>query len=1817
MLLRLRSKKWIANLTVVLMILTLIPAAAFAATSTTWSQAGYDNVSETWTPGNLVKYYEGSYVPYRANAEGYVPTGQVIEVDLDYYESNTGALGYDGATGWFIGPYVPYSGSPTLYTKADINAYAQATYGHSIIEPDTQFMGADAFTVNDPVELTSGGLTMPAGYDGDTLLRYHLNLNELGYTTGDTSADPGSFIDALMTWYGGDWTIYYTAHLAESGAPNLFEGGTVVLGAGAYAGSSLHVTFSQTGEKSIPLPTNGLAKKDFFVEKNWSNINDAEPVTIKLIGQNGETGTPYVAATITLDGTVDTNANPEYEAWKGKFVNLPIYYTVGKDIFPIIYSVVEDPVPTGFLDPVYGGSAADFFTVYNEKIYGSLTVHKTVNTNDAIGLTVPDFSITITGPSYPTGNTKVFNQTNGMEQTWTNLLPGTYTVTESGISAPWSVDIDPETFDVEGGDDTDVDVTVTNSYAPGSLTVHKTVDTNDAVGLTVPDFSITITGPSYPTGDTKVFNQTNGMEQTWENLIPGNYTVTESGIAAPWSVDIDPEDFDVLSGEDTTVDVTVTNSYDVGSLTVLKAVETNGAIGLTVPDFSITITGPSYPDGDTKVFNQTNGMEQTWENLIPGTYTVTESGIATPWSVVIDPEEFDVVGGEDTTVDVTVTNTYATGSLTVLKSLELNGAIGLDVPDFSITITGPSYPSGDTKVFNETIGMEQTWTNLIPGTYTVTEPGVAEPWSVVIDPTTYQVLSGEDTTVDVVVTNTYTPGSLTVEKVVDTNDAVGLTIPDFSITITGPSYPTGDTKVFNETNGMEQTWDNLIPGTYTVTESGIDDPWSVVIDPEEFDVESGEDTTVDVTVTNTFTPGSLTVLKAVETNGAIGLTVPDFSITITGPSYPTGDTKIFNQTNGMEQTWDNLIPGTYTVTESGIAAPWSVVIDPEEFDVESGADTEVDVTVTNTYATGSLTVLKSLQLNGAIGLETPDFNITITGPSYPSGDTKVFNSTIGMEQTWTNLIPGTYTVTESGIEDPWSVVIDPEEFDVLSGENTTVDVTVTNTYTPGSLTVLKTVDTNDTVGLDIPDFSITITGPSYPTGDTKVFNQTNGMEQTWDNLIPGTYTVTESGIDDPWSVVIDPETFDVESGEDTTVDVTVANTYTPGSLTVLKDVETNDAVGLDVPDFSISITGPSYPTGDTKVFNQTNGMEQTWDNLIPGTYTVTESGIEEPWSVVIDPETFDVESGEDTTVDVTVTNTYAPGSLTVLKAVETNGAIGLTVPDFSITITGPSYPTGDTKIFNQTNGMEQTWDNLIPGTYTVTESGIEAPWSVVIDPEEFDVESGQDTTVDVTVTNTFATGSLTVLKSLEMNGVVGLSLEDFSITITGPSYPSGDTKVFNETIGMEQTWTNLIPGTYTVTEPGVEAPWSVVIDPEEYEVLSGEDTTVDVVVTNTYTPGSLTVLKVVDTNDAIGLTIPDFSITITGPSYPSGDTKVFNETNGMEQTWNGLIPGTYTVTEPGIEAPWSVVIDPATYEVASGEDTTVDVTVTNTYTPGTITVTKEVVILTEDPTITVNYTFYAALFEEEEDTMVRVSDVKELQVIDSQSTSVVFEGLVADKTYYVFETDSEGNIIQTNDDGTIVTPIIPDWTKISYENGIITLTPSEMEGEATITNVFEPQDFPLYGSITVNKQVTVNGKAYASNRTFYVALFADKELTELVSEVRPLKMNGMTSTTTEFLTDLEGNPLEAGTTYFIAETDKNGVPLKGTVEELGFEISIDKSEVVIVEEGTTVNIINKFKSEEFPLTGDDFNLGFWLYLAMLGVAGVIAPFAFRRKEDTN
>jgi len=115
---------------------------------------------------------------------------------------------------------------------------------------------------------------------------------------------------------------------------------------------------------------------------------------------------------------------------------------------------------------------------------------------------------------------------------------------------------------------------------------------------------------------------------------------------------------------------------------------------------------------------------------------------------------------------------------------------------------------------------------LIPGIYAVTEANPGAEWIVTgegdISVTTYDVCGDKTKTI----TNTYNPGCLLVEKIIDLNGAINLDGIDetFVITVTGESYPSGQDLTFNVVDGAitstnPQELSGLIPGIYTVTES--------------------------------------------------------------------------------------------------------------------------------------------------------------------------------------------------------------------------------------------------------------------------------------------------------------------------------------------------------------------------------------------------------------------------------------------------------------------------------------------------------------------------------------------------------------------------------------------------------------------------------------------------------------------------------------------------------------------------------------------------------------------------------------------------------------------------------------------------------------------------------------------------------------------------------------------------------------------------------------------------------------------------------------
>jgi hypothetical protein len=1547
---------------------------------------------------------------------------------------------------------------------------------------------------------------------------------------------------------------------------------------------------------------------------------------------------------------------------------------------------------------------------------GCLNITKEIEIGEMLGdlahVGNATFSINVTGPSYPSGHIVAFNLTDGVltgpeggnSTCLCYLIPGNYTVSEIAPDGWEDAEISPaQPVLVDGGDECDdVVVTVTNSPELGSLEVTKEVDFGGITGAPadVPavNFTVTVTGPSYPLGHNLTFHLIGG-NVTYDDeddatacmcdLIPGNYTVSETPPVG-WHLAGEGEYEDqlavVAAGTECGVDaaeVYVPNVPTLGCLEVTKEVDFSGIIysnnaSLPVVDFIVTVTGPSYPlghnitfhlDGGVVVAHGESGPTACLYGLIPGDYYVTEDP-PDGWEAanITNDNPAVVVAGEccyDGAPKVIVENTPIPGCLEVTKVVDLDKYPFASSANatFNITVTGPSYPMGLNLTFEmidgEVIYVDDLGTataclcGLIPGNYTVTETP-PDGWGAVNitngDPAVVVAGANCAETVEVIVENTPDVGCLEITKEIDDSTVIDGAWADlgdalFSVNVTGPSYPSGEIVTFNFTGGALYVNNGiawvpgdtyclceLIPGNYTATEDPVTGWECANITGSPALVEAGDECGCDapiITVTNSPTPGCLEVTKEIDWSGIIidcpgYVPAVNFTVTVTGPSYPLGHNLTFHLENGVVEYEDSgdataclcgLIPGNYTVTETPPAG-WEAanITNGDPAVVVAGTECDdgaIEVIVENTPIPGCLEVTKEVDFSGIEGdpadVPAVNFTVTVEGPSYPAGNELdlIFHLVDGVVEyedsgdataCLCGLIPGNYTVTETppaGWEaanitngDP-AVVVAGTECD-----DGAIEVIVENTPIPGCLEVTKEVDFSGIEGdpADVPavNFTVTVMGPSYPLGHNLTFHLVDGVVEYDDEgdptaclcgLIPGNYTVTETPPagweaanitnDDPAVVAAG-----TECGCDA-IEVIVENTPDTGCLEIEKVIDMGDMIGAlaDVEDatFTVEISGPSYPSGcelelvfeldDGDLYVYPDGVTKTLGDsycicdLIPGNYTAFETqpegwgavnitgspalveagdtcgivvasaafGMTNPgfefgdftgWTVyeglfgsasvvtsfnayywydgnltyygpyfpycgdyfavleagnvtedtyisqdftinagetiegraffsteeqegpttyndecsvdIMDGATLveqvffadvdtdypatpwtywswtanatgtytllarvvnvgdgdgpsfiglDICDGSDGAPDITVTNTPIPGCLNVTKEIDIGDMKGdlahVGNATFSINVTGPSYPDGHILTFNLTDGVLSGPDNgnstclchLIPGNYTVAETPPDDWILDCISPlQPVLVDAGDECDdVMVTVTNRPRLGCLVITKDIDWGGIIGNPADvtnvDFIITITGPSYPAGHNVTFNLTDGElyhdgspanTACLCSLIPGNYTAVETP-PAGWAAAnITGSPALVEAGDDchgAQAHITVTNTPIPGCLEVTKVVDLDEYpfAGSTNSTFTVTVGGPSYPcptalvfelvNGDVFYADDEGGDTACLCGLIPGNYTVAETppagwnltGITPPQPVAVEPGT----ACNDTAVTVNVTN------------------------------------------------------------------------------------------------------------------------------------------------------------------------------------------------------------------------------------------------------------------------------------------------
>lgn len=328
----------------------------------------------------------------------------------------------------------------------------------------------------------------------------------------------------------------------------------------------------------------------------------------------------------------------------------------------------------------------------------------------------------------------------------------------------------------------------------------------------------------------------------------------------------------------------------------------------------------------------------------------------------------------------------------------------------------------------------------------------------------------------------------------------------------------------------------------------------------------------------------------------------------------------------------NLDPGTYTVTETdGVQQYWENDPNPSRTVTVKAGET-AKVTFKNQYR-GAAQIIKTTTNGGTVAgwhFEVKNSSGTVIG-NYVTDSTGII--TLDLE-------PGTYTVTETdGESQYWQNDPNPTKtVTVKAGQ--TAKVTFMNQY-QGEAQVIKTATNGGTV----QGWTFTIKNASG-TFVGKYTTDKNGLIAV--NLEPGTYTVQETPVDDPyWVCDTEVKTITVKAG--VTASVSFKNQYV-GRAKIIKTLEDPDSGTVEGWTFAVKASDGSL------VGTYTTGADGTIVcNLTPGTYTVTEI-LEDGsfWECVSGlTQTVTVKGGQ--TAEVTFTNALRPADILVYK-VDTLGA---------------------------------------------------------------------------------------------------------------------------------------------------------------------------------------------------------------------------------------------------------------------------------------------------------------------------------------------------------------------------------------------------------------------------------------------------------------------------------------------------------------------------------------------------------------------------------
>ena len=1036
-------------------------------------------------------------------------------------------------------------------------------------------------------------------------------------------------------------------------------------------------------------------------------------------------------------------------------------------------------------------------------------------------------------------------------------------------------------------------------------------------------------------------------------------------------------------------------------------------------------------------------------------------------------------------------------------------------------------------------------------------------------------------------------------------------------------------------NGGKFQLDNLMPGVYTVTEQSIDK--YVPQEVHRVTVVAGQVSKVNFN--NVLKRGNLQVIKSSEDNLVEGVTFHLYGTSLSGIAV---DEYAVTDKNGVASFDDVLISGTtpYTIEEVDTAIRYVV---PANQTAPINWKEVTTRNFTNILKKFSVTVTKSDREEG-----TPQGDATLAGAVYGiyKGETLVDKYVTDKN--------GQFTTKEYVCDNDWTIrEITPSEGYLLDTtvhkvgaepqlytvEHNQTANDVTEQVMKGNIAIIKHTDDGETQ-IETPENGATFeiylkSSGSFDAAEEDerdvIVCDENGFGQTKD-MPYGVYTVHQTSGWEGRELMKNFDVFIAQDGQTYRYLINNAN-FESYIKIVKKDAETGNTIpyagaGFQIYDpngnlVTMTFTYPEVTTIDT-FYTTADGDLITPQTLEYGKgYSLVE--VQAPYGYVLnsEPVYFDVvqENSEEesgiTVIEVVRSNMAQKGTITVEKSGEVFSSVagdkGLYQPIFSVsglegavyeitaaedivTLDGTVRANKGEVVDTVTTGKDGTVKSkeLYLGKYEVKE--ITAPYGMVLNEEVHSVElvyAGQNVDVTETATSFYNERQrveIDLIKSLAIDEAYGIGKngEIFDVTFglyAAEELTAADGKTIPadgliEVISLDESGhgkaiSDLPMGSYYVQEISTNSAY--IVSDAKYPVIfeyAGQDTeTVRITanegeaITNDIIYGSVSGKKSDEDGKALGGAV--IGIFKTGTTEFTKENAIAATTSKDDGSFSfAKVPyGTWIIRE--IESPKGYVLSEEEIAVTIGKvDEVVEIELVNYFIKGNIALTK----VDED-------------------------------YPDNKLSGAVFE--------VYSDTNGDGKL---DKDDTLLGEMK------ELDGGVYQM--SELRyGKYLVKETKAPTGFVLDEDVYA-VSIEENGKTYTVENKAGVGFInaAQKGSLKIVKTSSDGKVEGFSFRVTG---------VDYDQTF---KTDKNGeIVIEGlrigdyTVSEVsdkasaGYILPADKQATVKVNATAIVQMHNEFR--DTPKTGDDFNLGLWVSLAVLSVvgAGVLGFVGYKnrkkKKED--